>query len=398
MKTILILGGAKAQVIAIETAKKMGYKTILCDRSKNNPGREIADVFYAESITDKKAILDIAKKEKVDGITSYASDVALTTIAYVSEQLNLPTNPYKAVETLSSKELFRHFLKENGFNTPLAKGYGSIEEAISEIDQFKFPVMVKPVDSSGSRGVSKLLNIKGLKEKLEYAFSFSQKGKIIIEEYIEGIGKPIAGDGIAINGKFEIICVGKQYFNNNGKNKFVPIAESYPYGLKEGLEKKIKAELQRLIDLLKIKSSVFNLEIRVCENDEVYLMEVAPRNGGNSIPKIVKYAMDIPILEIALKMAVGEKVVLKGEKTIKGYWSNFAINSNKNGKLKNIIISEEVKTKIVEQNMFVKKGGEVSEFLAAGAVLGVLIMKFSSREEMLEILENSEKWIQIEVY
>lgn len=398
MKTILILGGAKGQVIALETAKKMGYKTILCDRSMSNPGREIADVFYAESITDKNAVLDIAKKEKVDGITSYASDVALTTMAYVSEQLSLPTNPYQAVKTLSSKDLFRKFLKENGFNTPLAKSYECVEKAIREIGEFKLPVIVKPVDSSGSRGVSEISDTKGLKEKLEYAFSFSPKRKIIIEEYIEGIGNPIAGDGIAIDGKFEIMCVGKQHFNKNEKSKFVPTAESYPYGFKDGLEIKIKAELQRLIDLLKIKSSVFNLELRVCENDEIYLMEVAPRNGGNSIPKIVKYAMDVPILEIALKMAVGEKIVLKGEKTIKGYWAYFVINSNKNGKLKNIVISEEVKTNIVEQNILVKKGEEVSEFLAAGSAIGILIMKFESMGEMLERLENSKKWIQVEIY
>ena len=397
MKTILILGGAKEQVIALKTAKDMGYRTVLCDRSKTNPGIEFADVFYLKSITDKKGILEIAKRERIDGITSYLSEIALETIAYVAEELNLPTIPSKAIEVLNSKDNFRSFLKKNGFNTPFAKCYESIDLALSEIDSFKFPVMVKPVDSAGSRGVSEVLDKKGIKEKIKNAFSFSKTGKIIIEEYIKSIGNPIGGDAIAIDGKLKAFCLGRQHFNLKGKNRFVPIATSFPYGFKEGIEEKIKGEIQRLIDLLKIKSSVFNLEIRVCENDEIYLMEVAPRNGGNYIPQIVKYAMDIPILEIALKIAVGEKVFLNEKNSIKGYWSYLVLQSSKSGKLENIVINEKIKKKIVEEKMRVKKGEEVREFLDAGAAVGVLIMKFESMKEMIEILKDSKKLVQVEV-
>ena len=113
MKKILLLGGSAQQVIAIETAKRLGYYTILCDFLDDNPGQYAADKFYLESTTDKEKILEIAEKEKIDGILAYASDPAAPTAAYVAEKLGLPGNPYDSVEILCNKDRFRKFLAEN---------------------------------------------------------------------------------------------------------------------------------------------------------------------------------------------------------------------------------------------------------------------------------------------
>ncbi|MFR7481939.1 MAG: hypothetical protein ACLUUP_00125 [Eubacterium sp.] len=149
MKKILLLGGSAQQVIAVETAKKLGYYTVLCDYLPDNPGQYVADKFYLESTTDKKTILKIAEKEKVSGILAYASDPAAPTAAYVAEKLGLPGNPYKSVEILCNKDKFRDFLAKNDFYTPKAKGYNSAETALADLDNgyFEYPVIVKPVDS-----------------------------------------------------------------------------------------------------------------------------------------------------------------------------------------------------------------------------------------------------------
>lgn len=154
MKKILLLGGSAQQVIAIETAKKLGYYTVLCDFLTDNPGQYVADKFYLVSTTDMDAVLDVAQKEKVDGVLAYASDPAAPTAAYVAEKLGLPGSPYKSVEILCNKDEFRAFLKENGFCTPEAKGYTDTREALADIKNgtFKYPIIVKPVDSSGSKG------------------------------------------------------------------------------------------------------------------------------------------------------------------------------------------------------------------------------------------------------
>ena len=138
MKKILLLGGSTQQIPVIEYANSQGYYTVLCDYLSDNPGQDYAKKFYCVSTTDKDAILEVAKNEKVDGVVAYASDPAAPTAAYVAEKLGLPTNPYKSVEILAFKDKFREYLRENNFNYPKAKGFSSLENAKEEICQFVF--------------------------------------------------------------------------------------------------------------------------------------------------------------------------------------------------------------------------------------------------------------------
>lgn len=153
MKRVLMLGGSMYQTYAIKAARDMGYYVITCDYLPDNPGHQYAHEYYNVSTTDKDAVLALAKELKVDGIVAYASDPAAPTAAYVSEKLGLPTSPYKSVEILSKKHLFRQYLTEHGFNVPRAKSYTTYEEAEKDIDSFHLPVMVKPVDSSYSKNM-----------------------------------------------------------------------------------------------------------------------------------------------------------------------------------------------------------------------------------------------------
>lgn len=220
MKKILLLGGSAQQVVAIETAKKLGYYTILCDFRDDNPGQFVADKFYLVSTTNKEAVLNVAEREKIDGILAYASDPAAPTAAYVAEKMGLPGSPYKSVDILCNKDKFRTFLSENDFCTPTAKGYDSIEEALFDLNNhyYKFPVIVKPVDSSGSKGVGQINNIEEAKSKLKYAMNFSRGKKIIVEEFVEKFGYQIAGDGLSIDGKLVFRYFANDHFNSECVN------------------------------------------------------------------------------------------------------------------------------------------------------------------------------------
>ena len=118
MKKILLLGGSAQQIVAIETAKRLGYHTILCDFLSDNPGQYVADKFYLVSTTDKEAVLKVALDENVDGVLAYASDPAAPTAAYVAEKMELAGSPYESVDILCNKDKFRSFLSQNGFCTP----------------------------------------------------------------------------------------------------------------------------------------------------------------------------------------------------------------------------------------------------------------------------------------
>ena len=398
MKKILLLGGSTQQIPAIEYANEQGYYTILCDYLSDNPGQHYADKFHCVSTTDKEAILEVAQEEKIDGIVAYASDPAAPTAAYVAEALGLPANPCKSVELLTNKDEFRDFLARHDFNTPRAKGYSSIANAIEEIEGFKLPVIIKPVDSSGSKGVNKLTDARDLREQAEYALSYSRAKRFIIEEYVEKDGYQVAGDGFSVNGELVFRCFANDHFNAQGLNPFVPISASFPYNMPKRVHDKIHAEIQRLFNLVGIETGAYNFDIRVDKDENIYLMEIGPRNGGNYIPQVIRYATGVDMIDYTIRAAMGEDCdgIMMAEP--EGYWSYYAIHSIKPGILKEIRIKEEVKNKnIVESHLNYKIGEQVPAFTGASGSIGVLIMKFDSMEQMLDMMDNSKKWIKVVV-
>ncbi len=396
MKKILLLGGSAQQIVAIETAKRLGYYTILCDYLNDNPGQFVADKFYLVSTTDKEKVLEVANSEKIDGILAYASDPAAPTAAYVAEKLGLPGNPYESVDILCNKDKFRRFLKENNFCTPKAKGYSKIQNALSDIKSgyFSFPIIVKPVDSSGSKGVSKINDLDNCEFKLTEAMSYSRGKRIIVEEYVEKYGYQIAGDGLSIDGKLAFRYFANDHFDSACKNPFVPVSASFPYNMPDDVQDKIHGEIQRLLDCLNMKTSTYNFDMRIDSDYNVYLMEVAPRDGGNYIPDVIKYATGIDLVECSVKAAMGEKIELNEYKP-SGFYSYFAVHSLKEGIFKELWIEESAKAHIIENHIIKKAGDNIGAFTGANTTLGCFIMKFDDMQQMLHMMDNSSEWCRV---
>lgn len=398
MKKVLMLGGSYFQVPAIRKAVEMGYYVITCDYLPTNPGHKYAHEYHNVSTTDKEAVLELAQKLKVDGVVCYASDPAAPTAAYVCEKMGLPTSPYASVEILSNKDKFRAFLTENGFAVPKARGYQNISDAIKDADLFKYPVMVKPVDSSGSKGVSKVADPNGLKVAIENALGYSRAKRFIIEEYVDKYGYQIAGDGFSVDGKLAFRCFANEHFDSRGINPYVPIGESWPYIMPKYVHDKVHAEIQRLLSLLGMKTQAFNFDIRIDADTNVYLMEVGPRNGGNLIPQVTKYATGVDMVEYTIKAAMGEDCSDLKMVEPKGYWSSYIIHSEKAGVLKAIEYSEEFrKNNLVEEMLWYDIGESVSAFTGSNGTLGTLILKYASQEEMLEKMDHMEKYVNVSV-
>lgn len=399
MKKILLLGGSAQQVVAIEKAKELGYYTVLCDYLDDNPGQFVADKFYLVSTTDKDAILDVAEKENIDGILAYASDPAAPTAAYVAEKLHLPSNPYKSVEILCNKDKFREFLSLNNFCTPKAKGYEDVNDVLVDIENnyYKFPVILKPTDSSGSKGVIKCNNVQDIKNDFQYSMSFSRCKRVIIEEYIDKYGYQIAGDGLSIGGNLVFRCFANDHFDSKSVNPFVPVSASFPYNMTDDVQKKIHNELQRLLKLLNMNNCTYNFDIRIDANYNVYLMEVAPRDGGNYIPQIIKYATGVDLIDYSVRMAMGEDVSIPQSNKVNGFWSYYAVHSYTDGILEKVDILSEHKNKIIENHLLKHENDKVFAFSGANTTLGCLIMKFDSMNEMLDMMDNSGKWITVKL-
>ena len=398
-KKLLLLGGSAQQVTAIETAIRLGYETILCDYLEDNPGQYAADMFYRVSTTDREAVLNVARQEQADGVLAYASDPAAPAAAYVAERLGLSGNPYTSVEILCNKDKYRAFLKEHGFCTPEAEGYSEAGKALEDIrkGRFRFPFLIKPVDSSGSKGVSRIDVGGDVAGGIAYALSFSRAGRFIVEEYVEKYGYQIAGDGFSVDGELVFRCFANDHFDPGCINPFVPVAATFPCEMPDWVQARVHDEIQRLLTLLGMGTSAYNFDIRVDHDYNVYLMEVAPRSGGNYIPQIIRYATGTDLVECAVKAAMGVRIPRKSlDGTRQGYWAYYAVHSPGDGVLERIEISEAVRKRhLVEDHIVKKRGDFVRAFSGANTALGVLLMKFDSMGQMLDMVEKPEQWIRV---
>lgn len=394
MKKILLLGGSAQQIVAINKAKELGYYTVLCDYLSDNPGQYYADKFYQTSTTDKEAVLQIAKDEKIDGIIAYASDPAAPTAAYVAERLGLPTNPYESVEILCNKDRFRNFLLNNGFNAPIAYGCSEIAEAKDVLNNIEFPIIVKPVDSSGSKGATVLHSLENVDEALEAAFSFSRSKRIIIESFIEK-NHPylIGGDVFVVDGK--IILWGLLNCHRDERvNELVPVGKSYPLELSDEYERAVHKALQDMVDKLGIKQGAMNVELVVDKNERVWPIDVGPRNGGNMIPDLLGMIFGVDVVDMSLRAAMGESLnVNVGEGT--PYFATHNLHSDKDGVYSDIVFDDAIEKYIVKKCLYKKDGDTVEFFDNASKALGIVFLKFENMSEMSEILSNIYDHIKI---
>lgn len=403
MKRLLMLGGSLYQTYAIKEAKRLGYYVITCDYLPDNPGHKYADEYYNVSTTDKEAVLKLAQELNVDGIVAYASDPAAPTAAFVCEQLGLPTSPYKSVEILSNKDLFRDFLQKNGFNCPKAMGFTTYKDALAHIDEFNLPVMVKPVDSSGSKGINKMTDKAQLKSFVEDALSYSRSKRFLIEEFIVKKGHQISGDAFSVNGKLVFHCLGNEFYDPNCDKDFAPLGECWPFQMDHKYIEDLEEQLQRIMTLLSMKSNAYNVEAIVGEDDKVYLLELGARSGGSLIPQVTEYATGINMVTWVIQAAAGDHIDLsmlngKREMPIKGYWSNYMVHSDKTGKYQSISFDSDFENNhLVDFVNDLKVGDEVHRFRDAQDCIGEFILRYDSMEQMFEVIKDIEKNIKIEV-
>lgn len=396
MKKLLLLGGSTQQLIAIKTARNLGYCTVLCDYLPDNPGQYEADKFYLISTTDREAVLKVAIEERIDGVLAYASDPAAPTAAYICEKLRLPTNPLKSVETLCNKDLFREFLKKRGFNAPISKSFKKKDEAYTCLSEFQLPVIVKPVDSSGSKGTTILESWKKLGEAIDYAFSFSKAHRVIMEEFIGKSHKYIIGGDIFVY-KGEIILWGLLNCHRDSfVNPLVPMGKSYPLRLDQSNIVLVKSVLQNLVKALGIQFGSMNVELIIDNNNRVWPIDIGPRAGGNMIPDLLSMIFQVNVVEMAVLTAMGEPL-RNFPKKPSGFYATHNLHSTRNGIYKDIIFHKEIAEYIKRVTLYKNKGDLINRFDNAANCLGIVFMEFPNSDVQNRVLNSINKYIEVKL-
>lgn len=397
MKKLLILGGDHFTIPVVEAAHKQGYYVITCDYLPNNVAHKYSDAFINYSTIDKEGILAWARKNPIDGILTFTDSGVITT-AYVQHYLGLPQiGPLESVEILQNKARFRRFLADNGFKVPKAKGYASLEDAINDAGCFKWPIMVKPVDSAGSKGVSKIEKLEQLKEAVDFALNFSISKEFIIEEFIEKDGCSSDSDCFSVDGRFKFISFSAQRFDENSMGIYTPAAYSWPATMTSQAQKELSEELQRLISLLGMKTTIYNIETRVGADGNPYIMEVTPRGGGNRLAEMLRYATGVDMITAAARAAVGDLVAGVEQKPLVGHWAEIIVHADKTGALDNIEILPMVEPFVREKDFWFKKGDVVKEFQSARDAIGTLVLQFPSAEELEYAITHQSEWLKVRV-
>jgi biotin carboxylase len=287
-------------------------------------------------------------------------------------------------------------LAENGFNCPHAKGYNNAEAALKDVDYFEWPVIVKPVDSAGSKGVTKVEDPKNLQQAIDTALASSISKNFIIEDFLEKEGFSVGSESFVVDGKLLYNGFYDQYFNDEATNPYTPSAEVWPSVMKKEYQEEIKSELQRLVTLLGITTGLFNVECRVCKNGKAYLMEVSPRAGGNRLAEMLNYAADVNINEAETRKAVGLSVGSIHEPNYRGHFAILVLHSDREGIFEGISIEDDFRKKhVIEEEIRVSQGDKIFSFSGANAALGTLFLKFESREKLAEALAHQKKWLKI---
>lgn len=399
VKKILLLGGSAQQVVAIETAKEMGYYTVLCDYLPDNPGRYVADKYYNISTTDIDAVYDVALSEGVDGILAYASDPAAFPASIVAERLGLPTNPSVSVEILGVKHKFRNFLRTHDFACPQVYTFHpsqSLDAVMAAIKNFNFPIVVKPTDSSGSKGVTMLDNSNELGAAVAYADIYSRNKILIIEEFItRGFPAVIGGDIFVWDGK--IVLYGEMACLRGGDGKgLIPIGKRRPGGLNAFQERRIHEELQRLISLLDIRFGELNIEVLLDKDDDIYFLEVGPRAGGNMIPLQLSDIFGVDLVKANVVAAMGSDPGLH-VKNNTGCYMTYVLHSSIDGVYDRIDFADEILPYIYRKVLYKKRGDRVEAFDGAGKALGIIFLRSDTATRMNWLCERMDELIEVKL-
>ena len=400
-KKLMLLGGIRYLVPVIEKAHELGLYVITCDYLPDNIAHKYSDEYHNVSIVDKDAVLAVAKELQIDGIMSFACDPGVVTAAYVAENMGLPfQGSYEAVRILQDKGLFRKFLADNGFNVPNARRYTDAAAPLGDTVYFNWPVIVKPVDSAGSKGVTRVDNPEDLPAAIKIAQDSSIGGAFIIEDFLTFKGFHSSADPFSVDGRLKFITYSDQLFDKEADNPYTPAFIIWPTSMDKADQDYLTGEIQRLITLLDLKTGIYNIETCVGSNGKPYIMEVSPRGGGCKIAEIQKMAFGVDFIEASVRAAVGMPLNDVRQTKCSGHWCEMIIHAAKgqSGVFERLDISPEIASKYVKLvDLTLKSGDIVHPFTGANMSVGDMFLRFDSREELDEVMSKNGDWLHIKL-
>ena len=401
MKTIMIVGAGRNQIPLIKAAKKEEYHTVVCDINPLAPGVPIADEFLQVSTKDKNGLLTAAKSRHIDGIAAN-SEYAMSDVAHIVNQLGLVGNPENAVATLSSKTSFRALQKKEGLFAPDFLEDASIEQVLSDKEPLSYPFIIKPDQSSGTRSVTSITDSCDkdiIKKAINAARSVSRNGKAIAEKFIPMPARTVIEGEIFLH-KGEILWDGLFHTVRSQNVPSIPMTYVFPLHEEERRVYQIKDSLTKAFSTAGIIHGEYNIEMYFTMDDEPFLIELNPRQGGNDLPQYVKESCGIDMTRLLVTTAMGDD----------DYWNSLhhsqrninniihhVLYPHTNGIYKGLKIIDFISAHILQIRINPVIGEKIEKAHDASFDIGYVDLSFDDAEEQMYAAMRIEDLIQIDI-
>ena len=392
-KTIMMLGAGNSQLPAIRQAVASGFFVITVDNIPGNAGHALSHRYVNCSTVDMQGVLRAAQELAIDGIMTFASDVATPAVGYVAEQMGLPGCPYAAALVMSDKSRFRAFQAEHGLPHPKFTVGRNVEDMRAWLVEQQAPLVFKPVDSSGSRGVSIVSSpdLAQCQPAAEYAAKYSRSGLICAEEFLEGTD--VSGDGFLVNGALSVAITNKY------KSKLVPRGHRLPSALPERDQDAVKRAVAEHCRALNYRNGPLDFDVRVRDGKAVVL-EMSPRLGGNGIPLLIKRGGGVDLIGATVRFAAGDAPDIPTDIKITRGCGSWILGSTHAGRLLSIASADAIKQavpEIFDYTVYRKFGDSVAAMEHSAAGLGWALFDCDSDAQYLRIVERIQQSLDLSI-
>ncbi|WP_038070582.1 ATP-grasp domain-containing protein [Hydrogenovibrio kuenenii] len=389
-KKILVLGGGHADIPIIKQAQKRGYFVITTGNRPGDLGHQFSDKYIQADFSNPEEMLKVAEMEEVTALCPSANDFSFLSCAYVSKKLEIGN--FDSLETariIHHKDLFRQFAIKNKYSVPIAVSANTISEAHSKVSELSFPVIIKPVDLSGGKGVSVIHEISELNEAMEFALSSSRAQRVVIEEFVEGT-----------NHGFTCIIKNRKvvfYFYDNEHyyiNKYLVSGASAPADIPEQTISQLINEVERLAEELCLVDGLVHVQF-ILKEERAYVLEVCRRPPGDLYVELVKKATGGNYPDWILSGYLGEDFNSISSMPVTKCITRHCIMSDRPGKITEVTIDPKIQDKVIDSMFWWKSGENIADEKVYKA--GIVFIEYDSIAEMEELLPRLNKLIRIRV-
>ncbi len=341
----------------------------------DNPGQYLVDLYIHVSTTDVEAIVTIAKKHQINAILGYASDPATYTAAVVSNILNLPGNSQHSIELLTHKGSFRNLQQNIGIPVPPFLLFSSKDILSGWKPDLPFPYIIKPVDSSDTKGVFYIKDNRDFKEKALESLRYTRCDTLIAEAFVHSEICNLHGDGFVLNGTLIFMALGKLMYYSNSTN-LKPSATWYPGDVDSQWHLEAERQINIIIKAAGFENGPINIEARADASGKLYIMEVGPRSGGGMTPQTITHAYGFDMLKATFDWLEGNEINLYTHHP--RHTMLVTVHVNKTGQIVEISEHQDLVPFLIEAHLYVKTGDFVKSYDQPGSSLGAYIYQFEN--------------------